>query len=137
MLGFSFTARRAGLAVARRKPPTENSPPVRTYELVVIYGVEQVPELTAAHIDAVTERISAHGGEVDTANTWGRRKFAYPIKKQREGHYVLLKFTIDPANIGELEGSLRLVEDVTRFLIVAEDPEVAAYEAKQLAELHR
>ena len=110
---------------------------MRTYELVVIYGVEQVPDLTAAHIDAVTERISAHGGEVDTANTWGRRKFAYPIKKQREGHYVLLKFTIDPANIGELEGSLRLVEDVTRFLIVAEDPDVAAYEAKQLAELHR
>ena len=100
-------------------------------------GSTRSPNSLPAHIDAVTERISAHGGEVDTANTWGRRKFAYPIKKQREGHYVLLKFTIDPANIGELESSLRLVEDVTRFLIVAEDPEVAAYEAKQLAEIHR
>ncbi len=110
---------------------------VRSYELVVIFGVGQVPELTAAHIDAVTERISVQGGEVDTANAWGRRKFAYPIENQNEGHYVLLKFTIDPANVAELERSLRLLEDVTRFLIVAEDPDVAAYEAKQLAEAHR
>ena len=109
---------------------------MRTYELVVIFGVDQVPELTAAHIDAVTERISAQAAK-STPPTPGAAANSLPHQKQREGHYVLLKFTIDPANIGELESSLRLVEDVTRFLIVAEDPDVAAFEAKQLAELHR
>lgn len=111
--------------------------PVQNYELVVIYGVDQVPELEASHIDTVAERLSSHGADIDSVNSWGRRKFAYPIQKQREGHYTLFRFSIDPQAIAELERSLQILEHVTRFMIVAEDPEVAAYEAKKLSEADR
>ena len=111
--------------------------PVRNYELVVIFGVDRVPELETSHIDFVTERVSASGAEIDSVNSWGRRKFAYPIQKQREGHYLLVRFSMDPEKVEDLERSLRLVEDVTRFLVVIEDPDVAAFEAKKLVEAER
>jgi ribosomal protein S6 len=44
---------------------------------------------------------------------------------------------MDPQAIAELERSLQLLEHVTRFMIVSEDPEVAAYEAKKLSEAER
>ncbi len=102
---------------------------LRDYELIVIYDIGRVPELSSAYIDAVAERISAHGGEVNSVSSWGKRKFAYPINNQREGHYVLLKFSCDSTQLGELEQSLRLFEDVARFLITREDEDVAAAEA--------
>ena len=102
---------------------------MRDYELIVIFDIGRVPELNSGHIDAVTERISIHGGEVNSGTSWGRRKFSYPIRHQREGHYVLLKFSGDPAQLGELEQSLRLIEDIARFLITREDEDVAAAEA--------
>jgi ribosomal protein S6 len=44
---------------------------------------------------------------------------------------------MDPAKVEDLERSLRLVEDITRFLVVIEDPDVAAFEAKKLVEAER
>ena len=107
---------------------------MRDYELVVIFGSEQVPDLNSAHIDAVTSRISAHGGEVNSVNSWGKRKFAHMIRNQREGHYVLVRFAMDPARVGLLEESLRLTEDVTRFLVVRQDvPEPSVVEEAEAA----
>ena len=101
---------------------------MRDYELIVLFGVERVPELSSAHIDAVTDRISSHGGEVNSVNSWGKRKFAYPIKGQREGHYVLVKLSMDPESVAELRHSLRITEDIMRFLITRDDEAVAATE---------
>ncbi|MBM4438549.1 MAG: 30S ribosomal protein S6 [Actinobacteria bacterium] len=99
---------------------------MRDYEIIVIFGVERVPELTSTHIDAVTDRISQHNGEVNSVHSWGRRKFAYAIKRQREGHYVLVEFSMDPADVGALENSLRISEDIMRFLVVREDEDARA-----------
>ncbi len=110
---------------------------MRDYELIVIFGVDRVPELSSEHIEVVTDRISAHGGEVNSSNSWGKRKFAYPIQGQREGHYVLIRFTMEPEIIGELTASLRISEDVTRFLISVEDEEIAEAEAAALAQTDR
>ena len=110
---------------------------MRRYELVVIFGVDRVPELTSEHLESVTVRISAQGGEVDSVNSWGKRKFTYAIQGQREGHYVLLRFSMDPENIGELNDALRISEDVTRFLIAVEDEEIARSEAAALVQTDR
>ncbi len=94
---------------------------MRDYELVVIFGAESIPALTSAHIDAVADRSSAEGGEVNSVNSWGKRKLAYAIRGEREGHYVLLEFSADPAQIGGLEQSLRISEDVMRFLVTRQE----------------
>ncbi|CAG0945913.1 partial 30S ribosomal protein S6, partial [Anaerolineae bacterium] len=54
---------------------------------------------------------------VDKVDVWGRRKMAYIIKKQREGQYVLLNVTMNPATTADLERNLRYQEPIIRHML--------------------
>ena len=86
------------------------------YELVYILQ----PELSEDDVLSVNNRIGQiaanHSGEVLETEMWGRRTLAYPIKKQFEGHYVLLRMSMAPDGTDEMERYLRFNEDVLRFL---------------------
>ncbi|MHB8086568.1 MAG: 30S ribosomal protein S6, partial [Dehalococcoidia bacterium] len=51
---------------------------------------------------------------------WGKRRLAYPIKKQSEGNYVLEKVQIKQTALKELDASLKLTDDVLRYLFIRE-----------------
>lgn len=91
---------------------------MRDYELVVIVN----PEVTEENLGAVTERlgqwITAGGGEVTNSNVWGRRRLAYPINEAREGTYVATQFRMASKATAELERSLKLSEDILRYLLI-------------------
>ena len=95
---------------------------MRDYELVVIFGAERIATLAASHIDAVADRVSAEGGEINSVNSWGKRKLSYPIRGEREGYYVLFEFSAGPMQISNLERGLRLSEDVMRFMVTRHEP---------------
>jgi small subunit ribosomal protein S6 len=92
---------------------------MRKYELVCIIQ----PDLDEAAFKAVVERLSSwvteSGGSVDKVDLWGRRKLAYIIRKQREGHYVLMNITLDPKATSELERNIRYLETVLRHMLSA------------------
>src|SRR3546814_8145902 len=50
---------------------------------------------------------------------WGLRTLAYRIKKNRKGHYVMLRVDSPAAAMQELERNLRLSDDVIRYLTIA------------------
>jgi len=56
-----------------------------------------------------------------TANHWGVRQLAYPIRKFQEGYYVLYEAQLDPTRIKDIERSLQFNEDVLRYLVVRKD----------------
>lgn len=97
---------------------------MRDYEIVYIFH----SSLTSEEIEAKLERyhaiITADGpGDVTATVHWGKRRLAYPIRKQRNGHYVVAQFTSSPDPLVELERVLKLEDDVLRYLIViAEQP---------------
>lgn len=97
-----------------------------SYELAYIIN----PQLDEAGISAVEERISqivaTVGGEVTSLNRWGRRRLAYPIKKQREGIYVLMQLQLQPQKVADLERGLKLTEEVIRYLLVKPETQPAA-----------
>ncbi|HZS33585.1 MAG TPA: 30S ribosomal protein S6 [Methylomirabilota bacterium] len=78
------------------------------------------PRLTDEEIaqlgSRVQEGLVALGGEVLTSEDWGRRRLVFELRKQREGHYVLLQLRATPAIVREYERQLRLNEAVLRFL---------------------
>ncbi|WP_395675364.1 30S ribosomal protein S6, partial [Inquilinus sp.] len=51
-------------------------------------------DVSAAQVEALTEGFTAilteNGGKVTKTEYWGLKSFAYRIKKNRKGHYVLL-----------------------------------------------
>lgn len=91
---------------------------LRSYELIFIAQ----PELDEAGLNALTERVQQvmadNGGEVIKVEEMGRHKLAYPIQHQQEGYYVLIQAGLGRSAILETERSLRLSEDVLRYLLV-------------------
>lgn len=92
---------------------------MREYELVFIIH----PDLEENAVNDVVNRvqgwITEAGGKVNKTELWGKRKLAYPIRKQTQGHYVFMNIAMAPVFGAELERNLRLYEPVMRFLVTA------------------
>src|SRR5258707_15859814 len=71
--------------------------------------------------DAFTQLITEHGGEVKKRENWGLRNLAYRMSKNRKGHYVLFNIDAPAAAIAELERTMRINEDVLRYLTLRVD----------------
>jgi small subunit ribosomal protein S6 len=72
-------------------------------------------------LDKVNEYVTSKGGSVTDTNHWGKRKMAYPIRRCRDGNYVLAHVQLEPATIPELDGNLRISEKILRHLLVRVD----------------
>ena len=66
--------------------------------------------------DSFTQLIAEQGGQVKKREYWGLRNLAYRMNKNRKGHYVLFNIEAPPAAIAELERTMRINEDVLRYL---------------------
>ncbi len=90
---------------------------MRDYELVFIVS----PSVADEDIEKVTERVSQlianNGGEVIQTKPWGRKRLAYSIGDHREGYYFEIRFKMSPAATKELERSLKLTEEIIRYLL--------------------
>ena len=91
---------------------------MRYYEFMYIVN----PEIETDDLQEVTARvgqmIADGGGEVLRLESWGRRRLAYPIRRFREGHYIVAYIQLDPEAIAGLKGRLALTEEVIRYLLV-------------------
>jgi small subunit ribosomal protein S6 len=90
---------------------------MRNYELVLILQPDLDEASFNAAIDKVKGWITEADGSIEKADIWGKRRLAYPIRKQTEGQYALLTVKMEPTFTAKLEGNLRLLEPVMRFLI--------------------
>ena len=100
---------------------------MRSYELMVILLPELGEEGLSEMLDNIREWITSEDGKIVNLDNWGRRKLAYPIRKIREGNYLLYDLELDPTSIPEIERNIGLSESVLRYLIVRKE-EVAGEE---------
>jgi len=91
------------------------------YELVFILNANLSEDDFTRVLGKVNDQITKLGGTVTETNQWGKRRLAYPIKKQPEGNYVLEKVQIKQTALKELDASLKMSEDVLRYLFVREN----------------
>src|SRR5262245_33619923 len=71
--------------------------------------------------DTFTQLLTDNGGEVKKREYWGLRNLSYRMRKNRKGHYVLLNIEAPPLAIAELERTMRINEDVIRYLTIRVD----------------
>ena len=90
---------------------------MRDYEIIFIAH----PDLEESALNDVTDKVKGWvteaGGSISKADFWGRRRMAYPIRKQKEGQYILLKVKLLPTSVASIERNLRFLEPVMRFLV--------------------
>ncbi len=91
------------------------------YELMYIVKPELDDETVQQEIDKISQLIQTNGGQVKKVTPWGKRRLAYTVKDQREGHYVVAEFDLDGARVQEVERVLKISDTVFRHLLVRQD----------------
>ena len=83
------------------------------------------PDISSQQLDGLAEQfreiVTEAGGEVAKSEYWGLRGLAYRIKKNRKGHYYFMNIAAPPEAIDALERTMRINEDVIRYLTVRVD----------------
>ena len=90
------------------------------YETVYIIDPRRTEEETAALVERFKTLAESHATQVEV-DEWGKRRLAYPIQDQTDGHYVRMTFTAGPAFPSELDRIFRITDGVVRSVIVCLD----------------
>lgn len=90
---------------------------MRKYEIMYILPATLDDEARKAEMTKLNGILDANKIQVVNTKEWGLRDFAYPIKKQTKGYYVIL--TVNGANAGlaEFERLVRIDQNVLRYLV--------------------
>ncbi|MCJ7792746.1 MAG: 30S ribosomal protein S6 [Candidatus Marinimicrobia bacterium] len=94
---------------------------MRDYELVLVIdpeisGIDQ--KKLIAKIKKIIEELK---GKVEKTDEWGKKKFAYPIKKKSLGYYFLLMVKLPAEAPREIEKQFKLEEKLIRYLLVKKE----------------
>ncbi|MBQ8663520.1 MAG: 30S ribosomal protein S6 [Eubacterium sp.] len=91
------------------------------YELALIVNAKIEDDARTATVEKAKEYIARFGGVVTEVEDWGKKKLAYEIQKMTEGFYYFIQFDADATVPGELEQSVRIMDNVLRFLCVKKE----------------
>ncbi len=90
------------------------------YEIAILYDPDLEVDLSKAE-DRVKKIFTDNGGEIKTIDNWGKRKLAYPIKKNEHAIYVFYIVNLPSSSISKVDSTLNITDEVIRFLITKLD----------------
>lgn len=97
-------------------------PVVRQYELTYLVPVDKTTAEQSVFAEQIIQEIKKGGGEIISQDDWGKRPLAYTIKQNKVRHteaiYFHVVFSMDTARISDFESTLRLNQDLIRYLLV-------------------
>lgn len=91
------------------------------YELALVVNAKIEDEARTAAVEAVKELITRFGGAITNVDEWGKKRLAYEVQKMKEGFYYFIQFDADSTCPSEVEGRIRIMENVIRFLCIRRD----------------
>ena len=91
------------------------------YETMYILRPDIAEDEVTNHIDKYNKLLEEFGGTILDSQMRGKRRLAYQISKHREGIYVQLSHQGDGQHIFKIEKSMRLSEDVIRYMTVKQE----------------
>lgn len=87
---------------------------MNSYELVLILKDDKEKSLKN-----ITQLLEEKKGSVVKTDNWGKKTFAYPIKKTLSGFYYILNLNAEKNVIQDFKKKLDYNEDVLRYLLIA------------------
>ena len=91
------------------------------YETMYILRPDIAEDEVTNHIEKYNKLLKEFGGTILDSQMRGKRRLAYQISKHREGIYVQLSHQGDGQHIFKIEKSMRLSEDVIRYMTVKQE----------------
>ncbi len=93
----------------------------RTYEVMYIVDQETAADKIVELNETIGKLIEKEGGTIVRMDDIGMRTLAYPIKKRKDGYYVLFEVDGTGQEIMELERRMRVNDAIIRFVTVRVD----------------
>lgn len=90
----------------------------REYETIYILRPDIDADSAEKVGNRVAETVGREAGRLTKVESWGRRRLAYDIGKQRRGVYMYLKYLGNGRTVSEVERNLRLSDGVIKYQTV-------------------
>lgn len=103
------------------------------YETILIVRPTLNDQEIAELIENYRGILVREGGEIIHQADLGKKKLAYTIRHFQNGHYALYRYKAPASAVRELERSLKINEDLLRFLTVKLDEKELAAAAAAVA----
>jgi len=99
---------------------------MKKYEAMLILKPDLNEEAKKTLFTQINDAVTKNGGNVIQASVWAdKKKLYFPIRKNHDGLYYLLNFTILPEALVKINHVYKLNEDILRVLVtVRETPRV-------------
>ena len=91
------------------------------YELALVVSAKVEDEVRDAVVEKAKGYITRYNGTITEVEEWGKKKLAYDIQKMSEGFYYFIQFDAEAGVPAELEQSVRIMDNVIRYLCVRQD----------------
>jgi small subunit ribosomal protein S6 len=92
---------------------------MKDYELMYIVPTSYTEEELGTVEKNVAQIFEKNSATITKATRLGKFRFTYPIKRDSHGHYVLVRFQVEPANLHGISEGLRMNQkEILRYLIV-------------------
>ena len=88
------------------------------YEVLYIIDASADDASKEAAIEKYSSLVTANGGEVESIDKWGVKKFAYEMNFKSEGYYVLMNFSANADLPAEMERQMRISDNIIRYLVI-------------------
>lgn len=97
---------------------------MRRYETIFIAHPDLPDETISEVVERLSKIITDLKGIVVKVERWGKRKLAYPIKKQQKGYYILMDFVGERTVVTEMEKNMKFDDNVLKYLSVKKTEKV-------------
>lgn len=88
----------------------------KDYEIIYLSSKKIGDDKTRKIVNSI---ITKEGGKIIEESTLPKEKFAYPVKKQVGGSFLMANFIIEPQEIEKIDKKLKLQKEILRFMITA------------------
>src|SRR6185369_17450065 len=90
------------------------------YEIAVLFdpGLEIDLDKATSKVEKI---FKDNGGKLKNTDNWGKRKLAYPIKKQEHAIYVFYTVDLPGQTVRKVESAFNITDEIIRFLITKPD----------------
>jgi small subunit ribosomal protein S6 len=102
---------------------------VNHYELLYLVAGNYTEEELAPIKEKTKELIKKFNGQITAEDSYGKKKLAYPIKKNNQGYYLIFEFDLAGENLKDLNKNLSLTNEILRHLIAKKSPKAAEVKA--------
>lgn len=90
------------------------------YEIAVLFDPGLEIDLVKA-TGKIEKIFKDNGAKITNIDNWGKRKLAYPIKKQDHAIYVFYTVEMPGEGVRKVESAFNITDEIIRFLITKPD----------------